>query len=319
MASESFGFLNCSESISFAGGCLELKESFSDDLDRLNTYAHKDGYIYPPLAEESVKSLEDEEDQWRPVPQTKRPAQMFYLPPSHTLYIENPLDSGNIRHEDAGFLIHLLAYLFETRLQFDGWRFEGRILFDYKRNYLAVDRSARIDFLSLAYEFWKALNKKQRKAITNILFIYGKAKCCEWEWESFMYQYMVFDAIYNFNNERSRFESTEKCNTCGKGGGVTHKERFGKLIEKFGIESSPERVEQIYKTRNELSHEALWCGGSPGLEKKDGESHLLVKCLDRLNSQLIAANLGYCNTYSKSGSWHKLDSSGEWFDAVVTP
>jgi len=136
--------------------------------------------------------------------------------------------------------------------------------------------------------------------------MHGKAKSCEWEWDEFLYQYMVFDAIYRFyvmlGNEKIQ-------------GG--HKKRLEGLCKHFNIKYEPVCITQIYDLRNDLFHEALWCGGTPCLQKKQSDSHLIPKCLERLNSQLIVAVIGYENNYSMSASWSDLDFRGETFDKFI--
>lgn len=136
--------------------------------------------------------------------------------------------------------------------------------------------------------------------------MHGKAKSCEWEWDEFLYQYMVFDAIYRLYVKLGNTEIT---------GG--HKKRLVGLCSRFNIENDPVRIERIYALRNDLFHEALWCSGTPGLQKIQSDSHLIPKCLERLNSQLIVAIIGYKNNYSMSASWSDLNFRGEAFDKFI--
>jgi len=93
-----------------------------------------------------------------------------------------------------------------------------------------------------------------------------------------------------------------------------HSNRIKGLCEYFNIRCEPDRVEQIKDLRNDLFHEALWYKGTPGLQKMHSDSHLIPKCLERLNSQLIVAIIGYKNNYSMSASWSDLNFRGEAFD-----
>jgi hypothetical protein len=296
--SELFGFLNHPDPIEFDGGRIDPVDSFQERLKWIETSGNKDGYFYPPMTELFEC---DDTGIYQTIPKTKKPAQAFRLPASHVLHIEEPLDEENVRHQDAGLLIHLIGFLFGTRLQFSDWRLDGKVPIEYK-NYLYCTPDTRSDFISNIYKNWKALLFEQRIYYINILYMHGKAKSCNWEWDEFIYQYMVFDALYRFYVNQG--------NKQAKG----HKDRFYKLCEHFKIDYLDERINQIYDLRNNLFHEALWDNGTPGLQKKSETSHLIVKCLDRLNSKLIVTSLGYNNNYSMSANWCDLYFRGETFD-----
>jgi len=304
---ELFGFLKHSDTIEFDGGSIEPTDSFQDGLKYIEKNENKDGYIYPPQVTSSTRAIDFETGQLgesQVVPNSTRPSPVFSLPASHILHIDNPLDKENIRSEDAGLLIHLFGFIFGTRLQFSDWRFDGKVPTEYK-NYLFYPQGVLSLFISHVYKQWKTLNPEQRKYYINILYMHGKAKSCEWEWDEFLYQYMVFDAIHNFYVSLGN----------KKIGG--HSNRIKGLCEYFNIRYEPDRITQICKIRNDLFHEALWCSGTPGLQKIQSDSHLIPKCLERLNSQLIVAIIGYKNNYSMSASWSDLNFRGETFDKFI--
>ena len=303
--SESFGFLKYPNSIVFDGGLIQPTDLFHKNLEDIEKIENRDGYIYPPQVTSSIQRYDFESGEFEEsqlVPNSTKPSSVFELPASHILHIENPLDSQNIRFEDAGLLIHLLGFIFGTRLQFSAWRFDGRVPTKYK-NYLFYSSDTLSHFISFVYAKWKTLKPEQRKYYINILYMHGKAKSCIWEWDEFLYQYMVFDAIYRFyvmlgNNEI-------------KGG---HKKRLFSLCDYFNIQKDSDRLNEIYNLRNNLFHEALWYGDMIGFNKNNKNSHRIPKCLERLNSQLIVAVIGYQNNYSKSASWFNLSFRGDDFD-----
>ncbi|MGZ8929234.1 MAG: hypothetical protein ACXW03_12320 [Methylobacter sp.] len=302
--SELFGFLKHPDTIEFDGGSIDPTDSFQDGLKYIEKYENKDGYIYPPQVTSSTQTIDFETGQLgesQAVPNSTRPSPVISLPTSHILHIDNPLERGNIMSKDAGLLIHLLGFIFGTRLQFSDWRFDGKVPTKYK-NYLSYSQGVQGHFISHVYNRWKTLNPEQRKYYINILYMHGKAKSCEWEWDEFLYQYMVFDAIYKLYVSLGNPES----------GG--HPKRIKGLCEYFNIRYEPELITRICKIRNDLFHEALWCSGTPGLQKIQSDSHLIPKCLERLNSQLIVAIIGYRNNYSMSASWSDLYFRGEAFD-----
>jgi hypothetical protein len=302
--SESFGFLKYHNSIEFDGGSIEPTDLFQSGLEWIEKNENKDGFLYPPQIRTHTQAIDLETGQiGEPqfVPNSRKPSPVFRLPASHILRIDNPLDKENIRFEDAGLLIHLLGFIFGTRLQFSNWRFDGKVPTKYKNN---ISKDILSHFISYVYRKWKVLNLEQRKYYINILYMHGKARSCEWEWDEFIYQYMVFDAIYRFyvmlgNNEI-------------KG----HKQRLIDLCQHFNLKKDDDKLDKIYKLRNDLFHEALWYRDTPGLKKIHSDSHLMPKCLERLNSQLIVAIIGYQNNYSKSASWSDLYFKHETFDKI---
>ena len=306
--SELFGFLKHPDTIEFDGGSIEPTNSFRDRLKYIEKNENRDGYIYPPQVTSLTRAIDFEIGQLgesQAVPNSTRPSPVFSLPASHILHIDNPLEREHIRSEDAGLLIHLLGFIFGTRLQFSDWRFDGKVPTKYK-NYLFYSQGVQGHFISHAYNRWKTLNPKQRKYYINILYMHGKAKSCEWEWDEFLYQYMVFDAIYKLYVSLGNEEI----------GG--HSNRIKGLCEYFNIRYEPELITRICTIRNDLFHEALWCSGTPGLQKIQSDSHLIPKCLERLNSQLIVAIIDYKNNYSRSASWSDLSFRGETFDKLAS-
>lgn len=305
--SESFGFLKYPNAIEFDGGSIVPTDSFQAGLSYIENQENRDGYFYPSEEIYFTQSMDFERGEFgepETVPNSRKPSSVFSLPASHTLHLQEPLDGQNIRNEDAALLIHLLGFIFGTRLQFSDWRFDGKVPTKYK-NYLYYPKGVPSHFISHAYNKWKKFNPEQRKYYINILYMHGKAKSCEWEWDEFIYQYMVFDAIHNFYVNLGN----------KKIGG--HSNRIKGLCDFFNIRYDSDRITQICKIRNDLFHESLWCGGTPGRQKKQADSHLIPKCLERLNSQLIVAIIGYKNEYSKSASWSELYFRGETFDMFI--
>jgi hypothetical protein len=100
---------------------------------------------------------------------------------------------------------------------------------------------------------------------------------------------MIFDAIYRFyvlsGNQEIR----------------GHKNRLKGLCKHFEVPHNNNQTHKIYELRNELFHEALWDGLTPGLQHSN--SYLSVKWLERLNLRLIVAISGYRNDYTRSEWW----------------
>ncbi len=289
--SEIFGFLNHPHTVEFDGGRIVPTDSFQQGLEFINTFGNKDGYFYPGRIRSCTKSLES--DQVEYVPNTERPDSVVDLPESHVLYIESPLNGENSRYEDAGLLIHLLGFLFGVRLQFSDWRFDGKVPIERQNHFQFADEVPSI-FISHVYNKWKILDPKLRKLYINILYMHGKEKSYEWHWDKFIYQYMVFDAIYDFATEGNKIK------------GVTHEGRFKYLCDKFSIDYVNEaQFKEIYDLRNNLFPEGLWDGGMPGLSQQNRDkSFRNLNQLDRLNSRLIVEVAGY--SISESSSYWSL-------------
>lgn len=257
----------------------------------------EDGFIYPPCdIREGVDTITGGS-----IRIAGKPASVFYLPASHVLQIKKPISEKRFRFEDGALIIHLLGFFFETRLQFYDWRFDGRVpikqsgLFRYRGS---VPRH----FISLVYNKWKTWKNDARNRYINILYMYRRARSLEWEWEEFINQYLVFDAIYKLHLALG-----------GKRAG-RHKDRFVMLCDEYSIRYELDQIDSISERRNELFHEALWDGGTPGLKFSD--SFQLAGWLSRLNSRLIVAIAGYQNEYSKSAWWYMGSELFDKFEVV---
>jgi len=285
--SDLFGFLNYPDTLEFNGGRIVPVPEFHEGLEYITRFGNNDGYIFPP----TIKSVELDPSTMEPIrdiPNSDKPAPLFTLPASHSLDIENPLVKDNLRNGDAGFLVHLLAFFFGTRLQFSDWRFDGKIPIKRMNSFLHAS-DVPSSFVSHVYQQWRKLSDELRTRYVNILYMHGKARSCEWEWDAFLHQYMVFDAIYRFYVLSGNQEI----------GG--HKNRLKGLCKHFEVPYDNNQLNKIYELRNELFHEALWDGATPGLQHSN--SYLTVKWLERLNSRLIVAISGYRNDYTRSGWW----------------
>ena len=118
-----FGFLPYKWDLSFRSGKILTVREFDDGLKSLKKYLHEDGYFYPPMQKTITH---DSKGKSRTIPKTKRPTHLFRLPASHELHVMFQPEP-DIREGSAGFVIHLLAFLFGTRLQFADWFFDGRV------------------------------------------------------------------------------------------------------------------------------------------------------------------------------------------------
>ena len=212
---------------------------------------NKDEYVYPPITKEVETDLN-----WtrkRTVPKTKRPAFLFGLPPSHDLHILPIKPESNIREGSAGFIVHLLAFLFRTRLQFSDWYFDGRI--PVKRHSPQVHNAAQAgQYISLAYKVWSSWPERERKRFVNILYMFSRGAIYRWDWEELIIQYMVLDTCWKMAEKLFGLRS--------KG----HAERVEVLCKRFSLIQFEKTVDikEMVRLRNGLFHETLWHDARPG-------------------------------------------------------
>lgn len=289
----SFGFLNYPQALEFEGGRIEPVNEFEEGLAYIKAYGNRDGYIYPPEVT-TVQYNPITNEKLEEIPNTKRPAPVFKLPPSHNLFLNNPIST-----ENAALIIHLLGFFFGIRLLPSELRFDGKVPTKPTNNF-SYRQDVPSNFISYVYSAWKEWDEDLRKRYINILYMHGKVKSCEFDWDQFIYEYMVFDAIYKFYISN------------GGGSATGHKDRFYKLCDAFSIPEHDE-IGRIYKLRNELFHEALWLGDTPGM----GANRMLeVLWLRKLNARLIVAISGYENEFTKS-RWNTM--GWELFDRYQSP
>jgi len=278
-----FGFLNYPQILAFDGGKIEPVREFEEACAYIDTYANRDGFIYPPeVTTVQFNSFDNEEGE--EIQNSKRPAAVFSLPASHSLVIDNPMHG-----EDAALIVHLLGFFFGVRLQLSELRFDGKVPVKPMNNF-SYQADVPADFISHVYREWKTWDKDLRTRFINILYMHGKAKSCEFDWDQFIYEYMVFDTIYKFHASR------------GGAKAACHKDRFNILCDAFLIPKHTDEIDRIYKQRNELFHEALWFGNTPGM---GGNGLLEVMWLRKLNARLIVAMTGYENEFPRS-RWNTM-------------
>lgn len=282
--SDYFGFLNLDDKIEFDGGRLKPIVEYSKSKIWIDEYKNEDGFIYPPQVETIIlnsRTMEKESVK----PKTKRSALLHKLPASHEIILD--LDSD--RDTEAGFIIHLVAYVYGTRLQFHDWWQDGRI--PIKSTHKCTVTIDNIEgFLSKSYSTWRSWSEGHRKWFTNILIMHSRASSYEWDWERFTIEYMVFDGAFKLSKDLYGCSAR------------THKDRFNSMFDKFGMQIEDDKITEIYSLRNELFHQALWDGGQPCTGSSSNAFYQQYN-LSRINNRLIPALLGYNNKYVGSSWW----------------
>ena len=283
-----FGFLPEPLVASFSGVQIE---PLPDHAQRLAWYQKKsniDGYFYPPLVATYQGNFKGKKP--RKIPRTTRPAAVYRLPASHTLSIKAPIKPA-FPHSDFALLIHLLAFIFGTRLQFEEWNFDGRV--PAKPQLAAsISTPVRIHFVEHVYEWWKGLPSELKVRAVSLFYAYNCSVAAEWEWDAFYQQYMVFDGLFRLHADLSAL--TPK---------TSHKGRFAILCSAYGIPINESLVDELYKARNNLFHEAMWAGAMIGHGTSGQNAYHYPQHLARLNARLLCAITGYRNSFTSSVWW----------------
>lgn len=277
-----FGVLNRRWTIEFDGGSISPVSGFDEVTAWVDSYGNQDGFLYPPMARRVVLDPRTNEVV-EEVPKTIRPALIHQLPASHTLRLSDSGAREQLRRGIGALVIHLLGYLFGTRLQFWDWWFDGRVPIQSTHN-ITFSEATTQDFLSHCCRTWRSWTDKERRLLTNVLYMHCRAPSYEWDWERFTIEYMVLDGCWKLAELRHGVKDEG------------HAKRIDSLCRKFGIPSDGNLVEKIVRLRNSLFHEALWDGSQP-CTGVGGGTFLQPYNLRRLNQRLIPALLGYDTSY----------------------
>jgi hypothetical protein len=288
MHHDSFGVLRHPVVIAFDGGEIRPLKDHSSIVAQVDEGINPDGFYYPPPQVTVSETRRGEEE----VPRSKRCALVYSLPPTHTIRLDSPVQS-DFRRGDGGFLIHLAAYVFGTRLQFSDWWVEGRIPIRQRTHAVEVTTSKATAFFSAAYATWRTWNDTTKKNFTGAIYLHSKAPGYEWTWEQFLMEYLVLDSLWRHADDVHRLGRAKTK--------VKHHERIERLCTHFALWYDNGVAGEIVGLRNELFHEAIWEGDTPGFAVSY-RGHHLCNCLRALNQRLIAAAAGFKGPYSGS-SW----------------
>ena len=289
MKPSEFGFLIKPLKGSFLGVTFAPLIDYAERLEAIKKDSNRDGFYYPPqIASYTVDlftgNIKDK------IEQTNKPASLYFLPSSHTISVENPVSTNIEPCTDEALIIYLLAYIYGTRLQPSKWKFEGRVPIK-PINGIYITDATSLHFLEHVYYWWSNLTENQRTKFVNILYVYTRANSLEWDWDAFLHQYMVFDALYNFHLEFKPEISAPN-----------HKERFNILCSQYSV-FDENLINRFYNARNSLFHEAMWVKSTIGFGSPDIDAYQLPRYLAELNAQIICGITGYKNEYTRCPWW----------------
>lgn len=114
-----FGFLKNPISGSFSGVALAPLPDHAERLEWFEEESNRDGFFYPPQMATYELAPKTHEKK-RKIERSERPASVFHLPESHDLNIGNPAGVVGSPFADDALIIHLLAFVYGTRLQVSG-------------------------------------------------------------------------------------------------------------------------------------------------------------------------------------------------------
>ena len=286
MSDHRFGFLDARVTLTFLGGEITPADEFDDASKQIAAWKHKDGFLYPPTVFQSSDG--DTE-----LPNTRRPSHQHKLPASHALRCladPNPCDP---QRAHPSFVMQMVAYLFETWLQFDDWWFDARVPLR-KPGLTSIPISE--DFLSHAYTAWQCWPACTRQRFVSALFMFNRAPSYQWDWEHFAVQYIVFDALHKTATDIEAVPEAK-----------SHKARIDQMCKYLGLARNSAKESEFVRLRNDLLHEAIWDGVVPG-NGGSGDAFMCQFDLRRMNQRLIPAILGYKNDFVSS-SWWPLGAS----------
>ena len=284
-----FGFLINPLQGEFLGITITPLHDHANRLEAIQKDSNRDGFYYPPQIATYNVDLKTNKRKNK-VAHSERPASLFFLPSSHQITIQNPICKDGEKGTDEALIVFLLAYIHGTRLMPTQWKFDGRVPIKSVNN-IYITGSTTFHFLEHVYTWWKALSENQRIKFVNILYVFNRARSLEWEWDAFLHQYIVFDALYDLHHEFNPPSQRPKL-----------KERFNILCEEYSV-FNEDLVNRIYSTRNDLFHEGMWVDSTIGFGSPDKEAYQLPYHLARLNAQLICGITGYKNQYTRLPWW----------------
>lgn len=280
---DKFGFLPVKLKFDSADYAIYPVDNF-DELEKdIKKYVNRDGFVYPPQIY-SAKLDPVTFQEISKIPNSERPAHLYKMPASHNIEVkqDDTKNKEDMRRTFFSFIMHILGYVYGTRLQFYDWWFDGRIAFEGQHNITISEENLK-KFLEHSLNTFKVWGDAEQKFFINILYMHNRSPSYEWDWERFTIEYMVFDACWKFSKLAK----------------VPHAERIKRICEEYSLHYDKEAVDRIVGLRNDLFHEALWSNDQPGTAA-EAQDFMASYNLRRLNHRIIPALLNYASSYIKS-------------------
>lgn len=234
--------------------------------------------LYPPM----VVTQRESAGTSVTVPGTSRPADLYSPAVSHKLILPAGASARDLRNGETLFVLQLLGYLYDTRLQFWDWRMDTRIVIEPRHSSFRCINAEPL--VSKALARYRTLNRKKQLLLSNMLYLSSRGNHVFWEWERFWHGFVVLDSVRAFLASSPR-----------------NKPSFKNTIEQLGVCFDQDRIERMRTLRNDLSHEGLWSGDIPGFAVSD----LPMTELQGLNERLLAGLLDIGSSFRRSVWWDR--------------
>ena len=274
--SDKFGYLPFPFTLQFSGGRVTALPNLSKAIRIMEKRMHPNLYIYP-IAKQK---------------RSRRPGSFHRLPSTHTVELEKAFASQEqARYEDAGFVMHLLGFLYGHRCHFHGWWVDGKVLFPEEIDHSFPTAQQAENIISRSLQTWQAFGDRQRAAAINVLLLHTRTQVYDLQYERFSCEYQLFDAVYALAHPK-------------EDGQAPHGKRIRSLCKDFEIPFEEELTKKIVDLRNDLLHEAIWDARMPGEARSDFSFYASLH-LHKLTKRAILALLGLKGSYIKS-SWSTL-------------
>lgn len=274
----------------FSGGQIEPVEKLAEIIEAVKGYTNPDGFIYPPIIHTRTGWPKKKS---RRIPGSERAASLYKLPVTHTLRLDR--DDNNreaLRNGDAGFLIHLFAFLYGFRAQFHDWWIDSRVKAKSDTDYHQPRAECVARCIDAAFRRFQIWPSRQQTVAINCLFLHSRIWGHEMEWERFQAAYQVVDGVYALARDTAQLPRRT----------APHADRLSLFCQHFGIAADEEKIQTVVKLRNELLHEVLWDGGMPGTARSNDSFYAAI-WLENLGRRMILAALGLTGTYIRSPWW----------------
>ena len=106
--------------------------------------------------------------------------------------------------------------------------------------------------LDQAFKTWAAWPELDQRRFTNILYMFSRTCVYQWDWEEFIIQYMVLDALWKMGERLFQL--------CAK----KHEDRLRILCAHFSYDvENWIDIKGLVTLRNDLFHETLWHRARP--------------------------------------------------------
>ena len=247
-----FGFLSEPTSANFGAWRIEPLDDFGRTLEEWNQLSDPQGWVLPPIIEQvKVKRISKGVDVEDIVPNTRRSADSWRVPPSHSLIFEGgePPAQDPTKPGEPYFIVQCLGAIRGCELQLSNWWVSGKKRLR-PQSFLLPVGDALNHCLSMAYAWYDKQDDHCRRVVSSSLFIHSHSESYEFDWERFLWQYTAFEGCFHLAKKVHRMK------------GVGN--RFQVFADYFCLQSEPEQFKLFSRIRNELVHEAMWGNQVPG-------------------------------------------------------